>query len=119
MSKYKRPGFLMHFNGPRLIGPFKIDTLSVAIGMFLATYTAFTIASVKVSITLLSSFVISYISTRLYQKAREKSAKGYLWHVLFMSGIWSVKEDKEKYEELKRIDIKNYIPDPTDKIFIE
>lgn len=118
MSK-KRVGFLMHFNGPRLIGPFKIDTLSVAVGVFLSTYTAFTIASVRVSITLVASFLFSYIGTKLYQKAREKSAKGYLWHVLFMSGIWSVKEDSDKYEELNRLDVKNYIPDPTEKIFIE
>lgn len=119
MAKVKKVRFLMHFNGPRVIGPFKIDTLLVAIGVWIVIYTAFTIASVKVSITLITAFATSYALTKIYQKAREKASRGYLWHVLFMSGIWSVSEDEEKYEELQRLDVKDYIPDSTDKIFIE
>lgn len=119
MAKIKKVGFLMHFNGPRVIGPIKIDTLLVAICSWIVIYTAFTIASVKISITLISAFGISYAVTKIFQKARERASRGYLWHILFMSGIWSVSEDEEKYEELKRLDVKNYIPDYTDKIFIE
>lgn len=119
MARAKKVGFLQHFNGPRVIGPIRVDILGVVIGTFLVIYTSMTIAGVKVSITLLSAFAISYISTKSYVKAKEKSSKGYLWHLLYASGIWSVKPDPKKYEELNRMDVQDYFPYSTQKNFFE
>lgn len=119
MAKARKVGFLEHFNGPRVIGPIRIDVLFVTISVFVILYTVMTIASMKVSITLLSSFAASYLVTKYYIKAKEKSSKGYLWHLLYVSGIWSVKQDEKKYEELKRMDVEDYLPYSTQKRFFE
>lgn len=119
MARSKRVGFLQHFNGPRVIGPIKIDNLVVAIGSFVMTYTSLTIGGAKVSITLLTAFAVAYIATKSYYKAKEKSSKGYLWHLLYTSGLWSVKLDPKKYKELNRMDIVDYFPYSTQKRFFE
>ena len=119
MARSKRIGFLQHFNGPRVIGPIRIDTLGVSILTFVSTYTSMTVGGAKVSITLLLAFAITYVVTKAYIAAKEKSSKGYLWHLLYTSGIWTIKQDPEKYEELKRMDVKDYFPYSSQKKFFE
>lgn len=119
MARARKIGFLQHFNGPRVIGPVRVDILGVAISTFLITYTSLTIGGSKVSITLLTSFGLSYLATKSYYKAKERSSKGYLWHLLYASGLWSVKLDPKKYEELNRMDTENYFPYSTQKNFYE
>lgn len=119
MARAKKVGFLQHFNGPRVIGPIRLDILGVVIGTFVVLYTSMTIASVKVSVTLMTAFAVTYLVTKSYIKAKEKSSKGYLWHLLYTSGLWSVKTDPKKYEELNRMDVKDYFPYSTQKKFFE
>ncbi|AXH16419.1 hypothetical protein CP985_03475 [Malaciobacter mytili LMG 24559] len=119
MARKRKVGFLQQFNGPRVIGPFRVDVILVVILSFVLIYTVLILASVTISITMLSSFALTFFATKLYIKAKEKASKGFLWHLLYVSGIWSVKEDSKKYEELNRMDVKNYIPDCTDKIFYD
>ena len=119
MARAKKVGFLQHFNGPRVIGPIRIDILGVAIISFIVTYTSLTVGGAKVSVTLLSAFFLSYVATKSFMAAKERSSKGYLWHLLYTSGLWSVKMDKKKYEELNRMDIEDYFPYSTQKKFFE
>lgn len=117
MSRVKKVGFLMEFNKPRVIGPIRIDTIGIGLATLLIVYTALTLASTKTWLAILITFVATWYAIKLYKKAREKSSRGYLWHLGYDSGIWSIRQDPKKYKELKRMDIRNYLPDSTMRNF--
>ena len=119
MSKIKRVNFLMNFDGPKLLGPIGIDVILVVMGTFIAIFTMCTVSSVRISITLILSFGLTYLVTRTYNKACELSSNGYFRQFLYMTGVWSVRADPEKFKELKNMDIKNYMPEATDKLFVD
>lgn len=113
MRRLKRVPFLMQFNGPRVIGPVRIDVAGIALASTIFSWSAFTLASFKVWVSIILTFLIAFTSVKLYKIAKDKSSNGYLWHLFYNSGIWSVKKNPKKYEELNRMDIKNYFPDST------
>lgn len=117
MAKIKRVKFLRYFNGPRMILIFQADTVGVVFLSFFATYIALTNASFRISVVVIASFIVSIIVGASFVKTKKNSAKGFLRHWLFVNGIYSPKEDKNKYEEVKRLDVKGYLPEHNDMEF--
>ena len=113
MAKIKKVPFFQQFNGPAVIGPVRVDIIGVGTVTILATWTALTLASTKTWITIIVTVAATYFAINLYSKAKEKASKGFLWHLGYDSGIWSIKQDPKKYEELNRMDVKDYFPDST------
>ncbi len=119
MARKKNVKFLRYFNGYRMLAVFQIDSVIVTAVLFFGTYMVLINSSASSSITLLGALIAGFLGSKYYPKMRNEASKGFLKHWFYANGLWSVKEDKEKFEELKRIDVENYLPEYNDREFYE
>jgi len=117
MAVKRKVAFLQYFNGYRMLMFFEADTVGVLAGLFVFTYIMFTNAGVPLSLIVVLSFFIGVGGTFIYTKTKKGASKGYLRHLLYVNGIYSVKEDPTKFKEVKRLDVSGYLPNHNDLVF--
>ncbi len=119
MARKKNVKFIRYFNGYRMLAVFQIDSVLVVSVLFFLTYMVLINSSASSSITLLGALFAGGLGVKFYPKMRDEASKGFLKHWFYANGLWSVKEDKEKFEELNRLDVENYLPEYNDREFYE
>jgi len=117
MAAKRRVRFLQYFNGYRMLIFLESDTVGVLFSVFFLVYIIMTNAAASISMIVIFSFGISVGTSILYAKTKKSASKGFLRHWFYVHGIYSVKEDINKFEEVSRLDVTNYIPNNNDMIF--
>ena len=115
----RRVEFLRHFNDYRMIAIFTLDVVAITIITFVAVYSIAMIGGLKVLGVIFVSFVITIAVLYVYIKTKRSASKAFLKHWLFNRGIYRLREDKEKWEELKHADSLGYFPSGQDKFFAD
>ena len=121
MAKYKTVRFLKYFNRPRVFVAIEIDTILLALGVFIFFIFMLSFSSVVNGFLVFTiSFAASTLSARSYTKYKDTAAKGFLKHLLYKYHIYRV-NTKEFKTEVKRMDMHpdEYYPDTNDKLFVE
>lgn len=115
----RRVEFLRFFNDYRMLSIFTSDVLGVFFTVFIFLWTVLTIGGVNLIILVFTSFGAAFAITHFYRKAKDQASKGLLKHLFFNTGLYRLKKDKNKWEELKFADNDNYFPTANDKLFLE
>ena len=113
----KRVKFLQYFNGYRMLLFLEMDTVGVLFSVFFLVYIIMTNAAASILLIVVSAFGISITTTIIYTKTKKSASRGYLRHWFYTKGIYSVKEDANKFEEVKRLGRDNYLPNHDDYVF--
>lgn len=101
--------FPQYINRSRLFFIFEIDMIllwaSVLLGFFWIFSKAF-----PVFLALPAGIVLSFQAVKLYSEAKYEKAPGFIRHFFYNLGMYKIKLDEEKYEELLDRDDKSFYP---------
>lgn len=119
MANTRRVDFLRYFNDYRMLAMFPIDTVVGSIILFLFCYTVLSIGGASLILIVGISLVVTTSVLWAYVKAKKTTSKGLLRHWLFSKGIYRLKQDEKRWEELQYSDFKNYLPAGKDNFFAD
>lgn len=84
---------------------------------FVASYFLLNYTRLPLIILLVFAVGIAWLAMKAYDKVKEDTTRGFIWHWMYEKSIWKTKEDPEVFPELKRLDITNVIPDAFENEF--
>ena len=119
MAKNKRVEFLRYFNGYRMLAIFPVDIVAIAVIPFFVVFMIGSIGGLGLMFTVFGSLGLSIALIYIYKKAKEDTSKGFLKHWAFQKGLYQLKQDEKKWEELKYADKKDYFPNGQDRYFAD
>ncbi len=101
--------FPQYINRSRLFFIFEIDIILIWASVLLGVFWIFSKA-IPVFIALPAAIFVSFQSIKLYSEAKYEKAPGFIRHFFYNLGMYKIKLNDEKYEELKERDDKSFYP---------